>query len=179
MTPLALRTVRVRALPIPGADPWYANPDDPALSVMTDFRERASVTVSEAASVDTALGHMKHNGVRCAFAVDEARHVVVGLITAYDIVGEKPMLHLQHPRNRRHDVLVRDIMQDVDEWRVVDIKQIEQATVRAVAHLFDEARVTHIPVMEMGSRGEPRLRGLLSGARVKRLLSRPPMSAAG
>jgi hypothetical protein len=33
--------------------------------------------------------------------------------------------------------------------------------------------------MEMGSRGEPRLRGLLSGARVKRLLSRPPMSAAG
>ena len=42
-------------LPIPGADPWYAEPTDPALGVMTDFRERPSVTVSENATIDAAL----------------------------------------------------------------------------------------------------------------------------
>jgi hypothetical protein len=44
--------------------------------------------------------------------------------------------------------------------------------VAAVSHLFDEAQRTHIPVMEPGERGEQRLRGLLSGAKAKRLLSR-------
>lgn len=178
MTPLALHTLRAPVLHIPGADPWYAAPNDPALSVMTDFRERASVTVSEAATIDAALDHMKHNGVRCAFVVDEARNAVVGLITAYDILGEKPTRYVEDTRSRRRDVLVRDIMLGTADWHVVDIREIEQATVRAVARLFDEAHVTHIPVMETGPRGEPRLRGLLSSARVKRLLSRPAVSAA-
>jgi hypothetical protein len=85
---------------------------------------------------------------------------------------------MQDTRIRRHEVRVRDIMQGIADWHVVDIRDIEKATVRAVARLFDEAHVSHIPVTEMGLRGEPHLRGLLSGARVARLLSRPPVSAA-
>jgi hypothetical protein len=57
-------------LQIPGADPWHASPLDPALSVMTDFRERPSVTVSELSSIDAALEHMKRAGVRSASATD-------------------------------------------------------------------------------------------------------------
>jgi CBS-domain-containing membrane protein len=178
MTSLALRAVSTQALQIPGTDPWYAAPTDPALSVMTDFRERSSVTVAETAAIDAALDHMKHTGVRCAFAIDDARKVVVGLITAYDIMGEKPMRHVQDTRGRRQDVLVRDIMQGVADWQVVDIREIEQANVRAVSRLFDETQLTHIAVMETGGHGEQRLRGLLSAAKVKRLLSRPPVSAA-
>jgi hypothetical protein len=37
------------AVTLTGADPWHAAPNDPALK------------------------HMKHNGVRCAFAIDDAR----------------------------------------------------------------------------------------------------------
>jgi hypothetical protein len=33
--------------------------------------------------------------------------------------------------------------------------------------------MTHVPVMETSETGEQRLRGLLSAAKVKRLLSRP------
>ena len=172
MTTLTLRSLTSRSLHIPGADPWYAAPDDPALSVMTDFRERASVTVSENATIDAALEHMKHNGVRCAFAVDQARRTVVGLITAYDIMSEKPMRHMQSTESPRRDVLVRDIMHVVAEWRVADIKDIERSTVESVSRLFEQSRLTHIPVTETNERGEQRLRGLLSGAKVKRLLSR-------
>jgi CBS domain-containing protein len=178
MSRLTLRVVAPHSLQIPGADPWYAAPQDPALTVMTDFRERASVVVSETATVDSALDHMKHNGVRCAFAIDEARRVVVGLITSYDIMGEKPVRYMEETRTPRNDVRVRDIMQAIAEWQVVDIKDLEQATVASVSRLFDESRLSHIPVMESGARGEQRLRGLLSAAKVRRLLSRPPVSAA-
>jgi hypothetical protein len=63
-------------------------------------------------------------------------------------------------------------MARVAEWRVADVKDIERVTVAAVARLFDDTRLTHIAVMETSESGEPRLRGLLSAAKVKRLLTR-------
>jgi CBS-domain-containing membrane protein len=173
MSILSLTAVTNTRLQIPGLDPWYADPQDPALTVMTDFRERASVTVADTASIDEALEHMRHTGVRCAFAIDERRRIVVGLITAYDITGEKPMQYMQSREVPRREVLVRDIMQEISEWRVADIKQIERATVAAVSNMFATNRLTHVPVMETSETGEQRLRGLLSAAKVKRLLLRP------
>jgi CBS domain-containing protein len=140
---------------------------------MTDFRERTSVTVSDTAMIDEALEHMRHTGVRCT--IDYQSRIVVGLITAYDILGEKPMQYIQSAAIPRREVLVRDIMQKMSEWHVVDIKQIERATVAAVSNMFAERRLTHVPVMETSEAGEQRLRGLLSAAKVKRLLSRPEL----
>jgi len=173
MNTLSLTVVSSSTLEIPGVEPWYANPRESAVTVMTDFRERASVTVPDTATIDEALEHMRHNGVRSAFTIDDQTHFVVGLITAYDIVGEKPMQYMQPRAMRRDEILVRDIMQRLSAWRVVDIKQIERATVAAVSELFTEKRLTHVPVMETSETGEQRLRGLLSAAKVKRLLSRP------
>ncbi len=169
---LCLRSIAAHSLPIPGADRWYANPDDPALSVMTDFRERSSVTISENATIDAALEHMKHTGVRCAFAVDEERRGVIGLITAYDIISEKPMRHMLAVISPRREVLVKDIMQRIADWKIADIKDIERLSVAALSRTFEESQLTHIPVFERSEQGEPRLRGLLSAAKIKRLLSR-------
>jgi CBS domain-containing protein len=171
MSILSLTGVTSTSLQIPGLEPWYADPQDPALTVMTDFRERASVIVPDTAVIDEALEHMRHTGVRCAFAIDDRRRVVIGLITAYDITGEKPMQYMQSRAIPRREVLVRDIMQEISECRVVDIKQVERATVAAVSNMFAANRLTHVPVMETTETGEQRLRGLLSAAKVKRLLS--------
>jgi CBS domain-containing protein len=173
MRGLSLGKMTTLTVPIPGADPWHADPNDPASSVMTDFRERASITVSEADSIDAALEHMKHTGVRCAFAIDEDKRVVVGLITAYDIMSEKPMRHMQSEHRPRRDILVRDIMLRIGDWQVADIKDIESANVAGVARLLEESGLTHIPIVETDSHGNRRLRGLLSAARVRRLLSKP------
>jgi len=173
MNILSLTGVSNTNLQIAGLDPWYADPQDPALTVMTDFRERASVTVPDTDVIDDALEHMRHTGVRCAFVIDEQRRIVVGLITAYDITGEKPMQYMQSMAMPRREVLVRDIMQEISECRVADIKHIERATVLAVSNMFARTRLSHVPVMETNEAGEQRLRGLLSAAKVKRLLSRP------
>jgi CBS domain-containing protein len=169
---LELSSVRAVTLEIPGAEPWHAKPKDPAVVVMTDFRERPSVTVSELSTIDAALEHMKHAGVRSAFATDGSARAVVGMITAYDILGEKPMRLMQAISTPRSEMLVRDIMQRIGEWKVVDIEDVERATVASVAQLFMDSDLSHVPVMETDARGEQRLRGLLSAARVKRLLTR-------
>jgi CBS domain-containing protein len=158
-------------LPIPGAEPWHAKPEDPALTVMTDFRERSSVTTADTATIDAALEHMKHAGVRCAFATNAARRVI-GLITAYDIMGEKPMRYLRAVPGQRHEVLVRDIMLRLSDWRVADVGDLERSTVASVSRQFDETQLTHIPVMEFNQDGRRQLRGLLSAAKVKRLLAK-------
>jgi len=162
--------VMIGGLPIPGADPWHVSRHDPAVTIMTDFRERASVTVRDAARIDDALEHMKHTGVRCAFAIDEQRRVVVGMITAYDIMSERPMRHMQATESPRSEVLVSDIMTPIGEWRVADMELVERATVGDIARLCDASGLTHLPVMELNSAGERRLRGLISAAKIRRLL---------
>ncbi len=172
MAALRLQNVKRVELPIPGADPWFAAPKDPALTVMTDFRERASVTVSESAPVDAALDHMKHAGVRSAFVIHAQRRVVVGLVTAHDLMGDKPVRHMEEQRVPRKDVHVRDIMVPLTDVASVDIREVEAATVADVARLFDASDLTHLAVTEPDEQGSVRLRGLLSAARVRRLLAR-------
>jgi CBS domain-containing protein len=170
ITMLRLKSIQSDSLPIPDFESWYVCATDPALSVMIDFRSRASVTVSEIAHLNEALGHMKHTGVRCAFVIDEKKDAVVGMLTAYDILGEKPQQHMRFTGISHDNVLVKDIMQKISDWRVTDIKDIEQSTVEDVLEIFNETGVTHLPVMETTESNEQRLRGLLSFAKVKRLL---------
>jgi CBS domain-containing protein len=167
---LQLKPVQCDNLPIPGAEAWYASEADPALLVMIDFRTRASVTLYENETIDEALNHLKHAGVRCAFVVDKKKNAVVGMLTAYDISGEKAQQHMHFTGVGRDDVLVKDIMQKIRDWRVADIKDIERSTVGDVLEIFKEAGVTHLPVMETTDNNEQCLRGLLSFAKVKRLL---------
>lgn len=70
----------------------------------------------------------------------------------------------------RGDVRVRDIMQDISDLRVADVKDIEQSTVGDVLKIFHETGLTHLPVMEATDSNDQRLRGLFSFAKIKRLL---------
>jgi CBS-domain-containing membrane protein len=165
------------ALSIPGNDPWCVDVKDPATAVMTDFHERSAVTVSEHAPIDKALEHMKHAGVRAAFAVDEKQQKVVGMISAYDIQGEKPLRHLEivgctQLSCSRDDVLVRDIMEKVEDWQVVSMADVEHATVGLVLDAFNSSGRSHIAVVETSEEYGQRLRGLFSSARIKRLVER-------
>lgn len=161
----------IHVLPIPGTEPWHVGPDEPALRVMTDFRERPSVTVADADRIDAALEHMRHAGVRCAFVVDHDRQCVVGLVTAYDIVSEKPMRLMLAAGSPRRDIVVRDIMVKVEDWRVVDLRDLRELTVGDLHDWFGRSGTTHLPVMESAPEGARRLRGLLSAAKVRRVIT--------
>jgi hypothetical protein len=74
---------------------------DPAVHVVTDFAWEAPVTVPEGLPIDDALREMIRAGVRALLVVQDER--VTGLITSYDIQGERPLQFLRQSGYRRHD----------------------------------------------------------------------------
>jgi CBS domain-containing protein len=156
----------------PGNDPWQVELKDPAISVMTDFRVRAMFTVRPDETIDEALNKMKIAGLRIAFVKEKSSENILGTITSYDIMGEKPMRYLQSvgfaDRGVTHkDIRVSDIMEHSKDWIVADMKNVEQANVQNILEALQKCGKTHLPVLETGS--ETRMRGLFSSAKILRL----------
>ena len=168
MGKLELVSLRGELAP-PQTGAWRVSLSDPARSAMTDFNEHAIVSVRAEQQVDAALDHMRHAGVRSAFVLDEARTRVLGLLTAYDVMGEKPLRHAQEMGTAREQVIVADIMEPTAQWSVLVLADVERATVAAVLEAFKRCRRTHLPVVADESGGRSRLRGVFSSAKLLRL----------
>jgi CBS domain-containing protein len=150
------------------------SPGEKAIRVMTDFEQANMVTLSRDASLDHALTHMKHAGVRSAFVADDNGRIV-GLLTGYDIMSDRPMQMLIardcHNRGCRwSDLKAGDIMHTVEHWVVADLRDVESTSVAGVADAFKRTGLTHIPVVEAAPDGRDLLRGLFSAAEVARRL---------
>jgi CBS domain-containing protein len=157
------------ALAAPQAGAWRVDPKDAARSVMTDFTDTGIITVAPKLQVDTGLEAMKHAGVRSAFVMSDDRTTVLGLITAYDIMGEKPIRFLQSAGGAREDVLIQDIMDPTAEWLCARLGDLDHATVQTMLDVFQKTGRTHIPVIEEDAGKAPRLRGIFSAAKLLRL----------
>lgn len=142
------------------------------IAVMTDLDRTPMVTVEADTQIDDALRLMKHAGVRSAIVVDEGGRLL-GLITAYEILGDKPLRLLQSegraatPQGRA-GIRVAAVMEPVAQWQVVDVGELQRFTVADVVETFRRLGRTHLPVVERIAGGEDRLRGLLSAAEVAR-----------
>jgi CBS domain-containing protein len=187
-SPVPLQQLRSK-IGTPRNESWQVGLDAPAPGVMTDFTQRNMVTVDGRLPVDTALEVMRHAGVRSAFVVDAEQQQVLGLITAHDIMGEKPIRYLQsigctHRTCSRDDVKVADIMDRSEEWAVIAAADAASATVGAVLEALAHSGRTHLPVVEAGP-GGPTLRGVFSRAKLLRLTEQarraatPLQAAAG
>lgn len=143
---------------------------DAALEVMTDFAREHPVTVAEGRSIDDALADMISFGVRALLVVKDNR--VTGLITSYDIQGERPLKFLQSSNHSRHDeIQVGHIMTPWEQVPVLEWAEVRDARVRDVIELFRECEATHLVVMEADRDGSLLVRGLISRTRLERQLS--------
>lgn len=166
-------------------DPWQVELKDPALSVMTDFRVRALFKVAPDESIEDVLHNMKVAGLRIAFVKEKGSEKLLGSITSYDILGEKPMRYLQSVGLSEHggithkDVRVSDIMEHVKDWEVADLHDVEKANVQNILEALQKHGRTHLPVLEHVGK-ETRLRGLFSSAKILRLteMSRQKLTQA-
>jgi CBS domain-containing protein len=171
--PVALEQLR-SPLGTPRAAPWRVDLNEPAKAVMTDFTQRNMVTVDVGIPVDAALEVMRHAGVRAAFVIDAVQGRVLGLVTAHDIMGEKPIRFLQsigctHTTCSRDDVKVGDVMERAEEWTVARMVDVEPASVGDMLDALERAGRTHLPVVEAVPGREPTLRGVFSRAKLLRL----------
>ena len=134
-------------------------------------------------TIDAALEKMKVAGLRIAFVFEKGSENVLGMITAYDIMGEKPMRYLQdiglndHHITRK-DIKVQDILDPVSTWVTATLHDVERTTVDAWrkgarpkdAALLDLATVLASKDRDAARRLHARLRGMVAlAALVERL----------
>jgi CBS domain-containing protein len=152
------------------SDGQYLDPSDPAIHAITDFTREHPATVDEERQIDDALGDMIRLGVRALLVMHEQR--IVGLITSYDIQGERPLQFLQTSNYSRHqDIRVGHIMTPWDRLLAVDWEIIQGARAGDLLHVLDDAAITHLLVIERGkNNSSPIVRALVSRARLARQL---------
>jgi CBS domain-containing protein len=182
--PFVLKTSsHIQEILEPSNEPWQVDLKDPALSVMTDFRVRAMFMLQPDETIDDALLKMKVAGLRIAFVKEKGSDKLLGAITSYDIMGEKPMRFLQSvgfsDKGITHkDIRVSDIMEHTKDWVVAELHEIEKANVQNVLEALQKKGKTHLPVLDIMTGQQPRLRGLFSSAKILRLteISRQKMA---
>jgi CBS-domain-containing membrane protein len=143
---------------------------DSAVSVLTDFTWDAPVTVAADRFIDDALRDMIAAGVRSLLVMQG--EVVVGLITSYDIQGERPMLFLDTSGLTRHsDIEVAHIMTPWDRVATVDLPWVASASVADLVERFRRVRGSHLMVVEHPEEGGAFIRGMFSRAELERQLA--------
>ena len=143
--------------------------NDPATSVMTDLNKVSVVSVRAKTSMDKANAKMIRYGVRTLLVLDD-NDQVAGLLTASDVLGEKPMRFLQHMGGTHADVLVRDIMTTQRELDVLKIEDVQNAQVGQIVATLKKSHRQHVLVVAEGADGKQAVCGLFSITQIARQL---------
>ncbi len=147
--------------------------ESPAIEAMTDFLRVNVVHIESAASIVEANARMISRGVRLLI-VSTADDQVEGLITARDILGEKPLQVAQARGCKRSELLVADLMTPVASVDTLYLNEVMNARVIDILNALKQLGRQHIMVEDVDpANGLPRVRGLFSATHIGRLLGVP------
>lgn len=143
--------------------------DNPAVDVMTDLKHVSVVNARAKSTVDKANAKMIRYGVRLLLVLDDSDKVV-GLLTAVDVLGERPVRFLQEMGGTHADILVRDIMTPQRELEVLLIEDVYAAKVGDIVATLKKAGRQHAMVVETLEDGSQAVCGLFSATQIARQL---------
>lgn len=143
---------------------------DPALVVMTDLRVVPAATVGPEVPLDQAHQQMMRRGVRLLFVLDGDDRLL-GLITATDILGEKPLQHIEQRGGTRGDIRVRDIMTPHDALEALSLADVLAARVGDIVATLQACGRQHALVVEREECSSwQQVRGIFSSTQIARQL---------
>jgi CBS-domain-containing membrane protein len=142
---------------------------DPAIDVMTDLSKVSVVSVRAKTSMDKANAKMIRYGVRMLLVLDDNEQVA-GLLTASDVLGEKPMRFLQNMGGTHADIMVRDIMSTVREIEALKIEDIRNSKVGNIVASLKKVHRQHALVVSETADGRQTVCGLFSITQIARQL---------
>jgi CBS domain-containing protein len=139
--------------------------ESPALEVMTDLKRTTPATIRPQAPIAGANQFMITRGVRLLLVVDE-REEVLGVISATDILGERPMRIATERGMRRDELTVADIMTPAEQVEAVALQDVAAARVGHVLETLRRAGRQHVLVVD----GERTVCGIFSLSQIARQL---------
>ena len=138
--------------------------ESPALEVMTDLARTTPATIRPQAPLAGANQFMITRGVRLLLVVDDLE-IVLGVITADDVLGERPMLAATGRGVRRDELTVVDVMTPAERVEVIELAEVERARVGHVLETLRRAGRQHALVVERAM-----VRGIFSISQIARQL---------
>lgn len=142
---------------------------DPATSVMTDLSKVSLVSVRARTPMDRANDKMIRYGVRMLLVLDDNEQLA-GLLTATDVLGEKPMRFLQNMGGTHAEIMVRDIMTTQRELEVMKIDDVQHAKVGQIVATLKKSNRQHALVAAEGADGKQTVCGMFSITQIARQL---------
>jgi len=155
---------------LPDQDRERVRIDSPALAVMTDLRQIPAATIDLEAPLDAANRFMIRHGVRLLLVTNDERQVL-GLITANDVLGEKPVQFALERGIKRTEIRVGDIMTRRELLEVLRYADLIRAEVgHIVATLKRMGRQHALVIDSSGDGGVQTIRGIFSASQIARQL---------
>ena len=121
--------------------------ESPAVQVMTDLARVAPATIRPQAPLTGANQFMITRGVRLLLVIDDYENVL-GLITATDVLSEKPMRVAIDRGIRRDELTVADVMIPAEAVEVIAYADVEGARVGHVLETLRRAGRQHALVVD-------------------------------
>jgi CBS-domain-containing membrane protein len=176
--PIPSRAMRAGAIVRqPAADAASAiTLEDPATAIMTDLRRVPPVLVDPEVDIEAAMRIMIRRNVRSLFVVN-VENEVLGLLTATDLLGEKPLQHIQQHGGRRAEIRVRDLMTPHARLEVLPMAEVAHSRVGHVLATLVRAGRQHAIAVEEGPDGREVVRGVFSASQLEKQLGRPVPTA--
>jgi CBS-domain-containing membrane protein len=165
-SPLTLTPLGAGARVAEPLAPGRVTLDDPAFSVMTDLRQVSAAMTRPEETIDQAHAQMIRRAGRLLFVLDP-KATVAGVITATDLLGEKPMRFMQQRGVSHAEILVEDIMTPAAMLEALSLLDVAQMRVGHIVATLKAVGRKHLMVSEDGGR---RVRGLFSTSQLARQL---------
>lgn len=140
--------------------------ESPALDAMTDLRRIESAAIAPHRTLAECNTAMIVRGVRLLF-VEDAQRNVVGVVTATDLMGEKPVRFMQERGVRHHEVLVSDLMTPASGLEALGLQEVSHAQVGHIVATLKAAGRLHTFVTDEGGK---RICGIFSATNIARRL---------
>lgn len=144
----------------------------PAVDVMTDLRQVAAATVDPDTGLAEAQRIMVLRAVRSLLVVDRSRSMI-GLITASDLLGERPLQLCNQRGVRVQDLTVRDAMTPIPAVQAVTLTDVMRAEVGDVVATLRHCGRQHMLVVERDRDSRTLVRGIFSSSQIARQLGIP------
>lgn len=149
--------------------PEKVTADSPATDVMTDFTKVAAITMGPCATLDAAEQRMIASGVRLLLVTDQS-NAILGIITATDLQGDRPVKYLQEVGGKREDIYLRDIMTPADKIEVLYMVDVENAHVGNIVETMKRVGRQHALVLDLDDNKQQIVRGLFSTKQISKQL---------
>ncbi len=150
-----------------------------AFDVMTDFNFVKPVTVNRYVPIDEAVEKMRMAGVRMLVVTNDGGEIL-GIVTANDIMGERPIELSQERRLPRSEIIVDDIMTKQDKLDALDMVSVRNAQVGHILETLNRLGRQHILVIEVDKAIDcQRVCGMFSTTQIRKQLNQDGFADVG